>query len=1327
MTLAENYVPAADYIINKDPWLKRLGARAAGKSISSSMLEAIIPVLRGRPIYDRLPGLNEAYNKETESFINNGTIVLPEAETIINEAEDAYFRARFPEQYRERDYVTGSSKGPGSAALFYEDTLNDLKIGDNVSNKRIFIRSALIFWANEAIRDSSNILKNLIQYNGQIFIFPDNASGWLWIDSNGTLQITESLPDGVANLTSNIWCNPNADAFIGEKACAVRLIDFRLKETEYRDILDVGKTSEAPTWIPENNAAPKIREVAPLYQFSIRGGILERLNDYRRFNRGFEYPIARWLTEYWDNLLQEKREVIETFVDDYLNPDTVGFQFIGRESNLRTKYKPRNLDLIIDAWDFGLIDPTTNETDFNFLTAADFDELFIYDANTHLWLDWLAQHFGLQDNGTPNRNYWHRGSRYSNNLRDNEVYYTIAEKRTLLRNALAQDQLKETTFIEENNNSTLLFWNSATSPWSQENATWDNSNFINTNATEFKFARFPFSVYNRIKPRDWQSLLRAKGTINGVHFMFDLLGLHGHVCKENKLRTNIEAIDFEIPLTLVKPSNSVTIEYKKVATENGIEESSEFRTEGYINTGIIKADETVLMKGYEGKVLVRTPFWQRPSQPYNRLQEIIHTYAPHNKIVAGNYYFVPNLSAADEPIWNLEVCRSHKYLITTWLLNSNSVSGDVINYMQDATSENTWETSGFNREPLHLEKTWATDPVYVDERTILVALAKNRGDNNAGDNIERAFPLLKTVNNGVTYKEAGKNYFNKKLPDNLAVKYAIRLKTFDNNIYLIAENYESRNIVLRSIDAGDSWTILKMDASIENQLIFDIAHNIDAGFIIIATNIGIYRRFRNEATWILLAAWDLVTFPNFNVVSASIALDTNNEIIATYIFSDNVSLNCRTLRSPNLGITWLQEFEAINYDNVFGEERYPETKILYVNSDEFSDSDLNVPQFLFLVTSNNNVSFILTFNSLQQFIKQDNVAENINNLLDAASYTINDVTVNYNNARLEYLVTTYNNARTAIAAFIVSSDLNFSNFKIEEKNINLRDDSNYTQTPRHFLRKQITLKDVNNEPLKEDINFVTSKTAPPINLQLDNNDASIIRYINIWSPVIDVKRTSHWIRFNEEAPIREYYWPLATSDFFNGYRNESWILPTLRGNYQFNIQRGNNNDSAVLNKESILQIRNYTRAAFVEKNVFIGITANSLTDSKSVYIRLQPLKGCYAVNFDNNSNSLTTATTSNEINITWSDYLADEINLPFYNNVTTEFALLYPWNESGPVINITSSSIGATLINSMWADVNYSNAHVTGLLKVDFGLTNGAVLFSRVFLCRFYPPNYSVI
>ena len=1108
MVLSQSSIPAADFLIKRDPWLKRLGAREPGRRISESIFECSEPILRGRPIYDRLPGAAQAYNKDQNTFISQGTIILPEAKTVISSAEDLYFRSQFPELYTERDYITGSFLGPGSAAALFED--NGISVAENaeIVGRNILFRSAILFWGNDAIRDDSNIAKQSIRFPGAVVQLPLNGSGWFWIDGLGQLQVTDRLPDGIASLTGNIWCNPSNQAELGQQAC-VQLVRYFNRSENYSDILDVGLTNDEITWPPgEECEEALLNEVTPLFKYTTFDGKLTKWEDFRRFNTSFDPPIARWITDYFDNLLQEKREVIDVFVDDYLNPDTIGLQFVEVNSSLRQTFRPETVDKILDSFDFGLIteDSITNGP-FAFLNTTQIIELQTYDFLTNQWLDWLAQHFGLQDNGTPNRNYWHNGSFFDADLAENEVYYTIAEKRAILRNTLAQDPFQR--FVEIVAPVVIdPIWDSFEDFWEVTQAVWNQVINISQGESEFQFSRFPFTVYNRIKPADWYGLMRAKGSIKGLEFMFDVLGLHGYACLTDEPRFENETADFEIPLIPFKFTNSVTVGFRKEVNEEGeIVATNDPFLQNY--QSVVRTGETIFMSDYDRKVVVRAPFsWDRTSQQWNRLDEITNTYAKTGDVVTGYYHYITGRSSAGEPIWFEENCKSCRYLVTSRLLDPGNLpyynddppfyeedesfyffeneagSRHEYTWIQNSQALNTFDGVGFNRAGQNFQLTWTINPSYINERTILIGFESFKGKTVAttGTNSNKALPLAISYDNGCNFELLDPN-----AEINL-IRWAKQIRVFSDNIYVVG-NFDDENTpdtIIFSRDNAKTWnTYIDVSNATLNGAgvtkIYDIFHDIDGRRIYIATDIGIFSKFDNSPIITIFHLYDLSQFSIANLGAggtdtpniSDVLITKVNGIIFLWIYEDNAGI-VTIARTNNEGANFFYDFTKTNIGGGggFGHNLLADSNITISVNNFIGTLEDNLVLFLYYATIPENDCLLVAYNSkgeynlfphaeiareiLQELANEDPLispGDPYGNDLGSPiiGITMTDVQINFKTKRIEYLITGRFTEDIAFLtpfpsgrnAAIFSSNFDFSDFRLEYHGIEIYSKTSY--------------------------------------------------------------------------------------------------------------------------------------------------------------------------------------------------------------------------------------------------------------------------------------------
>ena len=1204
MAFSQSNIPAADYLVNRDPWLRRFGGREAGKRISEQLYECCPPILRGRPIYDRLPGAAQAYNKDQDTFISKGTIILPEAKTVISTAEDLYFRTKFPSEYEERDYITGSFLGPGSAAALYENTNQAVKVGDDINNVNILLRSAIFFWGEDRVRDETEIAKKTIDFPGAVIQFTPVTSGWIWIDGEGNLNITQGLPDGVANLSGNIWCDQNADPALGQTACVERVNIFE-RETGLRDVLDVGDTSETVTWPPtEECEFSRFNEVAPLFYFVVNeNGIITQWDDYRIFNTTFDPPIARYLMDYWDNLLQDKREQIDVFIDDSLIPDTAGRQYILCDSILRTLYREEIVDKILDSWDFGIITLETRETIFNFLGQAEILELSQYDTLTHAWLDWLAQHFGLQDNDNINANYWHKGSQFDNVLQENEVFYTIAEKRAILRNALGQDPFQELRdkgeFVEG-----FPIWNLVTDFWDLTELFWNSTDLVPAGTTEFVFTRFPFTTYNRIKPANWQGLLKEKGTTKSLEFMFDVLGLHGYACTTSDPRFQLTQADFRTPLIPFKFTNSVLVENRKQLNADGSITDIiplEPRIGNYEETGYVRTGETILMQGYDRKLVVRAPFgWARNSQQFNRMLEISRTYVKEGDLVTGYYNFLTGNSAAGEPVWKREECSACKYVGTTWhtLSEDKSILTDWYNntdefvngeytWIQNLRDTSLWNGIGFDRDP-NFRVQDAIYPIYVDNRKILAINYDGIGAYYSQDNTGQAFPVIVSNDNGYSFEPLTTD-----LPSTLAITYRNprKLRHTGLSTFLVDERG-----ILKSDDDGETWNevINYYSAEIDSKKFHDIFRDEDRRRTYIASGRAIYGKIDGEAAYSKLYELPLEQNGGGYYEYDDAVLRSNGTEIVGFFTDSGDSFQRRRLAiwsSPDFGVT---NFVPLKTGNLFSFADAYQYKIRAVNNSLATAINDTAYAFLYSPTlyASDGASRLYSKTVGGDVIEQSQFITDLTALAaenrpsyfrQVSGLRVTDIKQNLRNNRFEYFVTTLITNRINIASpgdpvnysyetepigEIYSSNLTFEDLQREQSNFKLVIEDNDVDIQTNtgdFIIKQQQLQDINAAPVDEEITYnaynteqICSECGPGGTPQFA--DIPVTEY-TLYIPIIDELHPSYPTVFhtNENNDVYVKSVAIHAQDYITGFKHVHWETPKNSEVLRFNVA---NNDIA---------------------------------------------------------------------------------------------------------------------------------------------------------------------
>ena len=1330
MVTSISTIPTADYFINRDPWLRRLGGREAGKRISEQLYECCPPILRGRPIYDRLPGAAEAYNKDSNTFIAQGTIILPEAQTVISDAEDVYFRERFPEEYAQRDYVKGSQLGPGSVAALFEDSRQAVKVGDTVSNRSILVRSGIFLWADDIVRDETEIAKQTIEFPGMTIMLPQNGSGWFWIDGNGNLNVTDGLPDGVANLSGNIWCDPAAVANLGESAC-VRRINVFQRDENLRDTFDVGLTDEEITWPPtEECEEPKFTEVSPIFRYVISNGVVEVWEDYRRFNRGFDLPVARYLMDYWDNVLQEKREQIDTFVDDALIPDTIGFNFLGCDTSLRQSYRNQTFDQILDAWDFGLIDGDAVETVFDFLTPLQLNELARYDALTHLWLDWLAQHFGFQDNATLNENVWHDGSQFDGTAQ-NEVFYTIAEKRAILRNALGQDPFQTvipagTVVID------FPIWNLFEELWGLTEVFWNGTAEIPSNEVEFIFSRFPFVTFNRLTPDNWEGLLKAKGTVNSLLFMFDTLGLHGYACNQDTPRLYDITADFQTPLIPLKPVNSALISTIKTLDENGnvievLDDSGNptYRIGNYSITGYVRTGETVFSTDYDRKLVVRAPFsWGRTSQKWNRLQEISKTYVREGTLVTGYYNYLTGQSAAGEPVWYPEDCTACEYVVTSHLYDSASFYGSddenigsEFTWVQNMTDDNVWNNVGYERGA-NLAYNLVTYPIYVEDRTILAIVSEeNNHDVTKRNNAGLEFPLVASYDNGITFEPINTNYDNASAPN--PISFGRKLRHVAGNTFLVAED-----IIIFSQDAGINWFGFNT-TGISGQL-FDIFPNPDTRRLYVVSSDGIYSRLDTETTFTLLNTFP-IDDPTDLLVDAVVRVRENVVAVMYTVVNTSNELYVRTATMEFDGASIFVNYtQDLGLDTAIGTFKLRTGNI--TRNDQF-------------IVELDNQWYFYTDDIQEYFVTNLRFGDSTDNsavfatiysqiLLDYPTYSTfetTDIRFNQNSSRFEFLITIDDPALTPFGA-IYSIGLNLDDPTQENFGINLIEGETKTGD---FIIKRIQVQDIDATIIDEPITFVnvakrdviSSDPSIPVDLfyyNVDSFDVSI--------PCIDINHPEYPLTFFPNEDDKRNIVAINSSRYLSGANYFNYELPTVAPDIQFTVTNEDLTNTATTpefepsdNSWSILQVSctkdptdekttdlpavgNYTEVSSVDGTNF-QMRGHTLNDQATIFFKVNPYFGYYVNNYYPNS----TDTYSNVVTVPYANHVPPNIDFSLVTSIDAELFIMSPHEDllGTEIVYIHDGTIPGANFSISVPNIDTINQNFNFVVTAQYNTTSG--------------------
>lgn len=1200
MPFTQSNIPAADYLVNRDPWLRRFGGRQAGKRISEQLYECCPPILRGRPIYDRLPGAAQAYNKDQDTFITKGTIILPEAKTVISSAEDLYFRTKFPSEYEERDYVSGSFLGPGSAAALFEGTNQAVKVGDNVANINILLRSAIFFWGEDRVRDDTNIAKKTIDFPGAVIQINPVTSGWIWIDGNGVLNITEGLPDGVANLSGNIWCDQNFDPALGQQACVERINVFERLDN-YKDVLDVGDTSETVTWPPDEECEfATFNEVAPLFYFiTDENGTITTWDDYRLFNTTFDPPLARYLMDYWDNLLQDKREQIDVFIDDALIPDTVGKQYITCDSVLRRLYREEIVDKILDSWDFGLINTETKQTIFNFLGSAELLELAQYDNLTHTWLDWLAQHFGLQDNETLNTNVWHRGSHFERQLQEGEVYFTIAEKRAILRNALGQDPFQTLadagTFVED-----FPIWNLVTDFWDLTELFWNSTGLVPSGEEEFVFTRFPFTTYNRIKPANWQGLMKEKGTKKALEFMFDVLGLHGYACTTDGPRFDLSQADFRTPLIPFKFANSVVIENRKQLNADGTITDIvplEPRIGNYAETGYVRTGETILMQGYDKKLVVRAPFaWDRLGQQYNRLTEISRAWIREGELVTGYYNFLTGLSAAGEPVWKAEECTACKYVGTTWhsysedkstlsdwYNNTDEYMNEEWTWIQNVTKDNLWKGIGFDRNP-NFRNQDASYPIYVDNRRILAINYLNTsfqgGSPYAQENGGDVFPVIVSNDNGYSFEPL----IPANVPDvsnTFAVSYKSPRKLRHTGL---RTHLVDKKGILESLDDGETWNELINYTQEIDFYVHDVFRDEDRRRTYIASDNKIFGKIDGETTFTEL--FELTRYDEEDsYFTDAVMRSDGKEVVTAFVESKDNACHLVIHSTSDFGVT---NFQELRTGPLMTENDVYDYKIRGLQNSLFKGDRETSYVFLFAPDAYSGENYSLFSRNQIREINEETEFYNLLNdaaALDRPPYVnqvlkthVTDIKQNLRNNRFEYFTTTtLQNKRniaspgdptnyyyeTEIVGEIYSSNIAFTDVQREQTNFKLAisNQVDVQTTTNDFIIKQQQLEDITASPITEEVTYnaynseqICSECGPGGTPLFE--DVPVTEY-TLYIPVIDTIHPTpgypDTFHANESNEVYLKSVAIHAQDYISGFTQVHWELPKDSPILKFNI------------------------------------------------------------------------------------------------------------------------------------------------------------------------------
>lgn len=1068
-------ISASNYLIERDPWLQKLGARNPGERIEQSCNECFPKILRGRPTYDRLPGAAQAYNKENNDYLSRGTIIIPEALTTITSAEDIFFRERFPKEYATRDYISGSYFGPGSGAALSLNNLKPINNGTNITDLEILIRSATIFWGESRIRDASNISKDTQLFPGLILTLPLTFSGWIFIDGAGSLQIQEQLPDSILNLTDNIWCNSNSPS----KICAKRIRAFTNEDTLF-DKLDLSEGSSNVLANSTNTLEPLLYEVSPLYKFSTINGKLTLWEDYRRFNREFDAPVAKWLTDHGDNFLMDKKEQIDTFFDDYLYPDSVGLFLLRCDGPIRSSYKSENVNKLVDSWDFGLINEESLRGPFDFITNSELDDFLNYDFYTNKILDWLAQHFGFIDNGTK-YNIWHNGSSYGRSVNNGDVFYNISEKRAILRNAYTQDVFQD----------------------------YDYEN------KEFYFTRFPFSLYNRLKPSNWDGLLKARGTKAALEFMFDVLGLHGYKSYTMQPRYTDSLLDFDEALDLIKYSNKPLINYIKELTPEGTiidRLPLAYNDINYSETGVFKVGESVFAEGHDKRYVLRVPFsWDRPSKNWNRVKEISNTYALNDTINIGYYYYVIGKSAAGECIFEnektliTEYILSEEYISIPEIYSINNVKNLYLNYTDTYNKYiKTLSLDYKNKDcdvPLlndvSVTKFKYIDPIYLKQSTILYAAQII----DSSYSFINSVPLLMSVDNGHSF-----NYVTDTNIIGAESTYKIRtvhkMSFFNGTIYLMGRDSNGEDKMFISSDNAQSFTEYNLP---ENTTPLDIIYDNENQVTYLAMGTKTYYKYNSNGTWnVLIDSYFLNDYESIDNVSI---INNNNGIyilISVRLPTANYDNELRILYTANKGMNkFLLYKETVPLFDEGSSQLKVQIAPQYLYSDDtfefvilhgtsnYSASRITVRAFdgTDFVDKSEELKIILQNLILEQDSKiepnfiynngtpsviatnHEYITWNKDNIFNTCLYS--DVILNYETKKFDLLITLIK-IDASIKLFIKESIIvsfskkNFSDLSIIKRNINTHLDSisrtdglnRATSIPRTLLASKKTINDI---------------------------------------------------------------------------------------------------------------------------------------------------------------------------------------------------------------------------------------------------------------------------
>jgi hypothetical protein len=358
--------------------------------------------------------------------------------------------------------------------------------------------------------------------------------------------------------------------------------------------------------------------------------------------------VAAWFTEYFDEFYQQKREEIEVFFDDYLNPDTVGYFSIPCDAQIRADFTTEEFLFFRDLWD--------NEIIHSALLPEHISELVFYSITTHGILDWLAQHFGFIDTAFPtyfpqeqrirySASNWHNGYGVYNIPGDERLYFTLSQKRAVLKNAYNFDQ---------NLNSTGELY-------------------------KYPFNNFP--EQNLWSPANWRGINFAKGSIQVLNFIFDVLGLHGTAPRLPIIETGggNQSYNWE---NQPQNWNELTQQWEVAGQSSTSQpELVSDQLTAYLTPSpddyiiplrpFVKSDcmvsvspypsfsENLAITGYcytrtpgSDRAIYRVPlYWERNGNKWRLLEEAIEIYGDTSVLVGYNW-FLPNKSLPGDPVFN---------------------------------------------------------------------------------------------------------------------------------------------------------------------------------------------------------------------------------------------------------------------------------------------------------------------------------------------------------------------------------------------------------------------------------------------------------------------------------------------------------------------------------------------------------------------------------------------------------------------------------------------------------------------------------------------------